>query len=105
MFNKMIKLKIFNYTIKIIKNKKINKSLLNSPFAPEGYVHRWIRTEVVGFKNNQGQIRQGYELVKPNKTEKNTYPVIKKGKFKGYIGVGGLVLAKISVDGKGNYVR
>jgi hypothetical protein len=99
MFNKMIKLKIFNYTIKIIKNKKINKSLLNSPFAPEGYVHRWIRTEVIGFKNNQG-----YELVKPNKTEKNTYPVIKKGKFKGYIGAGGLVLAKIPVDGKENYV-
>ena len=42
-------------------------SSLDAPKAPDGYRHRWIRV----------------------------YPVVPEGKYKGMIGVGGLVLARI----------
>ena len=73
-------------------------SSLDAPKAPNGYRHRWIRVETMGFddtKNVQGKLRSGWELVRADEYPGDQYPVITEGKYKGMIGVGGLVLARI----------
>ena len=73
-------------------------SSLDAPKAPDGYRHRWIRVETMGFddtKNVQGKLRSGWELVRADEYPGSQYPVINEGKYKGLIGVGGLVLARI----------
>ena len=73
-------------------------SSLDAPKAPDGYRHRWIRVETMGFddtKNVQGKLRTGWELVRADEYPGSEYPVITEGKYKGMIGVGGLVLARI----------
>jgi hypothetical protein len=77
----------------------IPPSSLDAPPAPDGFRYRWIRAESVGFqdvKNIQGRIRQGYELVRAEEIENaSDYPVVEDGKYKGVVGVGGLLLAKV----------
>ena len=73
-------------------------SSLDAPPAPDGYRHRWIRAETMGFddtKNMSGKIRSGWELVRADEYPGSEYPVLKEGKYAGVIGVGGLVLARI----------
>ena len=74
-------------------------SSLDAPPAPDGFRYRWIRAEVTGFqdtKNITGRIREGYELVRAEEVENaSDYPVLEEGKYKGVIGVGGLLLAKV----------
>jgi len=73
-------------------------SSLDAPPAPDGYHHRWIRAESMGFddtKNMSGKIRSGYELVRADEYPETDYPTIQTGKYQGVIGVGGLLLAKI----------
>ena len=73
-------------------------SSLDAPKAPTGFRHRWIRVETMGFddtKNLQGKLRSGWELVRADEYPGSEYPVINEGKYKGMIGVGGLVLARI----------
>ena len=73
-------------------------SSLDAPPAPDGYRHRWIRTETMGFddtKNMSGKIRSGWELVRADAYPGTDYPTVKEGKYAGVIGVGGLVLARI----------
>ena len=73
-------------------------SSLDAPKAPDGYRHRWIRVETMGFddtKNVQGKLRTGWELVRADEYPGSEYPTITEGKYKGMIGVGGLVLARI----------
>ena len=74
-------------------------SSLDAPPAPDGFRYRWIRAEVVGFqdtKNLTGRLREGYELVRADEIENSSdYPVLEDGKYKGVIGVGGLLLAKV----------
>ena len=73
-------------------------SSLDAPKAPDGYRHRWIRVETMGFddtKNVQGKLRTGWELVRADQYPGSEYPTITEGKYKGMIGVGGLVLARI----------
>jgi len=73
-------------------------SSLDAPPAPDGFRHRWIRTEVLGFddtKNMTGKMRSGWELVRADEYPGSIYPEIKDGKYAGVIGVGGLVLARI----------
>ena len=73
-------------------------SSLDAPPAPDGFRHRWIRTETMGFddtKNMSGKIRSGWELVRADEYPGTEYPVLKEGKYAGVIGVGGLVLARI----------
>ena len=73
-------------------------SSLDAPKAPNGYRHRWIRVETMGFddtKNVQGKLRSGWSLVRADEYPGSAYPVINEGKYKGLIGVGGLVLARI----------
>ena len=73
-------------------------SSLDAPPAPDGFRHRWIRAESMGFndsKNIHGRLRSGYELVRADEYEDSSYPVVTDGKFAGVIGVGGLLLARI----------
>jgi hypothetical protein len=97
-----MKIKIFNYTLKITKNRgKYNKTWtppnkLDAPEAPEGYRYRWIRDEVLRGRWGMKKYKDhGWDLVKPKRGEKNMYPTISEGRFKGYIGVGGLILASV----------
>ena len=58
-------------------------SSLDAPPAPDGYRHRWLRAESMGFddtSNMSAKIRSGF---------------VQTGKYKGVIGVGGLLLARI----------
>ena len=74
-------------------------SSLDAPPAPDGFRYRWIRAESVGFqdtKNISGRLREGYELVRAEEVENaGDYPIVDDGKYKGMIGVGGLLLAKV----------
>ena len=77
-------------------------SSLDAPPAPDGFRYRWIRAESMGFddtKNIQGRLRSGYELVRAEEIENaSDYPVIESGKYKGMVGVGGLLLAKVTQE-------
>ena len=73
-------------------------SSLDAPPAPDGFRHRWIRAESLGFqdsKNISGRMRSGYELVRADEYKDSDYPVVQDGKYKGVIGVGGLLLARV----------
>ena len=76
-------------------------SSLDAPPAPDGYRHRWLRAESMGFddtKNISGKIRSGWELVRADEYPDSDYPVVTDGKYAGVIGVGGLVLARITEE-------
>ena len=88
-----------------VKNEKPKTwtppSALDAPPAPDGYRHRWLRAELMGTddtKNMSGKIRSGWELVRADEYPDDLYPVVDTGKYQGMIGVGGLVLARISEE-------
>ena len=73
-------------------------SYLDTPNAPNGYRHRWVRVEILGFvdtKNIQGRLRSGYELVRADEYPEEDFPVVSDGKYAGVIGHGGLVLTRV----------
>ena len=73
-------------------------SSLDAPPAPDGYRHRWIRAESMGFddtKNMSGEVRSGWDLVRADEYPEHDYPSVNEGRYAGVIGVGGLVLARI----------
>ena len=73
-------------------------SSLDAPPAPDGFKHRWIRAESMGFddtSNMSAKLRSGFELVRADEYSEIDYPTIQDGKYKGVIGVGGLLLARI----------
>ena len=76
-------------------------SYLDTPNAPNGYRHRWVRVEILGFvdtKNIQGRLRSGYELVRADEYPEEDFPVVADGKYAGVIGHGGLVLTRVPED-------
>ena len=85
------------------KPKTVNKpwtppSYLDTPNAPNGYRHRWVRIETLGVpdtKNIQGRLRSGYELVRVDEYPNDDFPAIADGKYAGVIGHGGLVLTRV----------
>ena len=84
------------------KKQWMPPSSLDAPPAPNGYKHRWIRTETMGQDdtgNVSKKLREGWEFVRAeeikNQIGEHDYPVISDGKYQGLIGVGGLVLARI----------
>lgn len=88
-----------------VKNEKPKvwapPSALDAPPAPDGYRHRWLRTELMGTedtKNMSGKLRSGWELVRGDEYPDDLFPTIDTGKYQGVIGVGGLVLARISEE-------
>ena len=73
-------------------------SYLDTPNAPNGYRHRWVRVEILGFvdtKNVQGRLRSGYELVRADEYPEEDFPIVQDGKYAGVIGHGGLVLTRV----------
>ena len=73
-------------------------SYLDTPNAPAGFRHRWVRVEIMGYvdtKNIQGRLRSGYELVRADEFPEDEYPAIPDGKYAGVIGHGGLVLTRV----------
>ena len=86
-------------------------SSLDAPPAPDGFRHRWIRAESVGFddtKNISGKLRSGWEFVRADEYPDSNYPQVKDGKYAGLIGVAGLVLARIPeeiVKSRAEYFR
>ena len=53
-------------------------SSLDAPPAPDGFRHRWIRAESLGFqdsKNISGRLRSGYELVRADEYKDQDYPL------------------------------
>ena len=86
--------------VKPVEQKKVwtPPSYLDTPNAPNGFRHRWVRTEILGFvdtKNVQGRLRSGYELVRADEFPEEDYPAIADGKYAGVIGHGGLVLTRV----------
>jgi len=76
-------------------------SSLDAPPAPEGFRHRWLRAESMGeddARNISGKLRSGWEFVRADEYPDSDFPVISSGKYAGLIGVGGLVLARISEE-------
>ena len=85
---------------KVKQHKKVwtPPSSLDAPPAPDGFKHRWIRAESMGFddtSNMSAKLRSGFELVRADEYSEIDYPTIQDGKYKGVIGVGGLLLARI----------
>jgi hypothetical protein len=90
-------------------------SSLDAPPAPDGFVHRWIRVESMGFQdtaNVSKKMREGWEFVRAeeikNQLGDHAYPVIREGQYAGLIGVAGLVLGRIPeeiVESRAEYFR
>jgi len=76
-------------------------SRLEAPPAPEGYVHRWIRTSIRNEEDTMNvhtRLREGWEPVRAEEYPDYSYPVIDEGKHAGIIGQGGLMLCRIPVE-------
>ena len=94
-----MKINLFNYIITIKKKKnKIKRTYgklgKDVPIPPSGYVHRWIRSDILTNNKWRNRNKNAFTLVKAN-DYKQFFPHYTEGKFKGCIGVGGLVLVKI----------
>ena len=96
--------KIETRTIKARKRGWVPPSSLEAPDPPEGFHHRWVRAEFRGEqdeKNILGRLRSGYEFVNiseyPGRVD---LPSIREGKYKGVIGVGGLLLMRCPIEVK-----
>ena len=79
-------------------------SSLEAPEPPEGWHHRWIRAETRGLaddKNVMGRIRSGYEFVRADEyPDRSDLPKYEDGRYKGVIGVGGLILMRCPIEVK-----
>ena len=74
---------------------------LDAPPAPKGFRHQWIRAEILGHQdtsNNARNLREGYELVRADEYPDQDFPSMSEGKYAGMIGVGGLLLARITEE-------
>ncbi len=65
--------------VKPVEQKRVwtPPSYLDTPNAPNGFRHRWVRTEILGFvdtKNIQGRLRSGYELVRADEYPEEDFP-------------------------------
>ena len=79
-------------------------SNLDAPEPPEGFHHRWVRAEFRGEqdeKNIMARLRSGYEFVRKEEyPDRMDLPSINDGKYKGVIGVGGLILMRCPIEVK-----
>ena len=90
--------------IKARKRGWVPPSSLEAPEPPEGFHHRWVRAEFRGEqdeKNILGRIRSGYEFVRIDEyPDRQDLPSMIDGKYKGVIGVGGLLLMRCPIEVK-----
>ena len=79
-------------------------SNLEAPEPPEGFHHRWVRSEYRGMadeKNIIGRLRSGYEFVQSDEyPDRMDLPSVADGKYKGVIGIGGLLLMRCPIEVK-----
>jgi hypothetical protein len=79
-------------------------SNLDAPEPPEGFHHRWVRAEYRGQqdeKNVMGRLRSGYEFVMASEyPDRVDLPHVTDGRYKGVIGVGGLLLMRCPIEVK-----
>ena len=79
-------------------------SNLDAPEPPEGFHHRWVRAEYRGQqdeKNVMGRLRSGYEFVMASEyPDRVDLPHVADGRYKGVIGVGGLLLMRCPIEVK-----
>ena len=79
-------------------------SNLEAPEPPEGFHHRWVRSDYRGMadeKNIIGRLRSGYEFVKSDEyPDRMDLPSVADGKYKGVIGIGGLLLMRCPIEVK-----
>ena len=79
-------------------------SNLEAPEPPDGFHHRWVRAEYRGMadeKNIIGRLRSGYEFVRADEyPDRMDLPSVNDGKYKGVIGIGGLILMRCPVEVK-----
>ena len=71
---------------------------LESPDAPDGYRHRWIRTALRGEEDKisvHTKLREGWEPVRADEYAGHDFAQITEGEHAGIIGNGGLMLARI----------
>tara|TARA_Y100000114_G_scaffold119467_1_gene114172 strand:+ start:2034 stop:2501 length:468 start_codon:yes stop_codon:yes gene_type:complete len=86
-------------------------SMLEAPPAPDGFVHRWIRTGIRGEDdktNVHARLREGWEPVRADEYPDFEAPTIEEGKYQGVIGNGGLMLCRIpneTVQERTDYFR
>ena len=76
-------------------------SLLDAPPAPEGFIHRWIRAEMLGQDDRPNltkRLREGYEPVRADEYPDFDCATIEEGRYAGVIGVGGLILARLPLE-------
>jgi hypothetical protein len=76
-------------------------SVLDAPPAPAGFIHRWIRTEILGQDDKPNftkRLREGYEPVRADEYPDFECAVIDEGRFNGVIGIGGLILARLPIE-------
>ena len=96
--------KIETREIKARKRGWVPPSSLDAPEPPEGFHHRWVRAEFRGEqdeKNILGRIRSGYEFVRVDEyPDRQDLPSMIDGKYKGVIGVGGLLLMRCPIEVK-----
>lgn len=74
-------------------------SALGDPLPQDGYVFRWIRTDILGQpdpSNVSNKMREGWEPVKAEDHPELAMFAIDQGKFKGGVEQGGLILMKMS---------
>ena len=86
-------------------------SMLEAPPAPEGFIHRWVRTAIRGEDdktNLHARLREGWEPVRADEYPDFEAPTIEDGKYQGVIGNGGLILCRMpleTVDERTEYFR
>ena len=86
-------------------------SMLEAPPAPEGFVHRWVRTAIRGEDdktNLHARLREGWEPVRADEYPDFEAPTVEDGKYQGEIGNGGLILCRMpieTVDERTEYFR
>ena len=77
-------------------------SNLEAPEPPDGFHHRWVRAEYRGMadeKNIIGRLRSGYEFVRADEyPDRMDLPSVNDGKYKGVIGIGGLILMRGPIE-------
>lgn len=83
-------------------------SLLDMPPAPEGFIYRWIRVQLLSdqgyiddLKNIAMREREGWVFVKDSELDpewRGRLPTRDKGSYKGYVGHSDVALAKIEAE-------
>jgi hypothetical protein len=74
---------------------------LPEPEPQEGYVHRWVRTSIMGQAdptNASAKFREGWEPVKAEEQPKLMLQADPNSRFKGNIEIGGLLLCKAPAE-------